>query len=93
MKTIFAVAAAALLAAAPAFAAEEYQAGPARPITAQVPAFDTGSAQTPHFDGQAALAGDPVLAGNASEASVESVNSQTVALGTVTAPASRLAQR
>jgi hypothetical protein len=75
MKTIFAVAVAAFLSAAPAFAQEEYQT-PALRLNDHVAAFDTGSAPYPQFTGQgAAVESETVLAPNASEAGVESLNS------------------
>jgi opacity protein-like surface antigen len=94
MKTIFAAASAAFLLAAPAFAAEEYQSGPALALHDQVAAFDTGSAQSPHFNGQNAVSTprERVVLGSGSEASVESPNSETVALAIGAAPSSVVSQ-
>jgi hypothetical protein len=93
MKTIFAAAFAVSLAAAPAFAAEEYQTGPALNLNDHVVAMDTGSAQYPHFDGQATVAqSETIVVPNASEASVESTNSLPVPFAR-SARVSRLAQR
>jgi hypothetical protein len=82
MKTLLAVAGAAFLFAAPAFAAEEYQFSPALTLADQVPSQDTGSAQMPHFDGQSTVATprEQIIARNANEASVESANSLPVAI-------------
>src|SRR3954454_6394340 len=85
MKTRFAAAAAAFLVAAPAFAAEEYQAGPALTLSDNIPLVDTGSAQVPAFNGRAVVSGarrSPV--GNGSESSVDTANSETVSLTGVT---------
>jgi len=84
MKTIFAAAAAAFLLAAPAFAAEEYPSGSPLVLGDQVPSLDTGSAQTPRFDGQdvVVLPRERVLQGSGAESSVDTVNSQSVPLGT-----------
>jgi hypothetical protein len=95
MKTIIAAACAAFLAAAPAFAAEEYQSGPALVLSDRVPSSDTGSAGLPRFDGPAAVTAPRLnlVTGNGSEGSVESMNSESVALGTWHASISRMAQR
>ena len=89
-----AVFAAALFAAAvPAVAGEEYQFGPALVLQDRVTASDTGSEQSPRFDGQYALATprEQIVAGNSNEGAVESRSSETVALAR--APAVSLAQR
>ncbi len=82
MKINFAIAAVLLtLAAAPVMAAEEYQAGVAHALDDRVATADTGSVQAPAFDGQHALATprEQIVAQSASEAPVESLNSETPA--------------
>ena len=82
MKTTFAAAAVLFLAAIPAMAAEEYPAGTPLVLQDRVAANDTGSAQAPRFDGQAAVATprEQIIARNASEASVETANSRPAVL-------------
>ncbi|MBV8913531.1 MAG: hypothetical protein JOZ05_10895 [Acetobacteraceae bacterium] len=95
MNTVLAAAAAALFFAAPAFAAEEYPSGSPLVLSDRVPASDTGSAGLPRFNGQA-LDTAPQLrltAPNGAEASVETMNSETVALGTYHASIGLTAQR
>ena len=77
-KTILAATILALSAAAlPAFAAEEYQDGPAAVVTSSTPTRDVGSAQTPAFDGGYALATptERLMLRNNSSAAVESKDS------------------
>lgn len=95
MNTYLAAAAAALLLAAPAFAAEEYPAGTPLVLGNQVPMVDTGSAQYPQFNGQSVATGPRlrVVAGNGAEASVETINSEAVPLGTYHASIGLLAAR
>ena len=83
MKTnIIAAAAVLVLAAAPAFAAEEYFTGPAITLSDRAPSSDTGSAQLPTFNG---LATSPrperMVIRSGSESEPESLNSQTAAYG------------
>ena len=79
-KTFLAASFLALSLAAPAFAAEEYQAGPARTITAETPTRDVGSVQYPAFDGAYDLTAprSSLLLGNANSATVEPLNSAPV---------------
>lgn len=77
-KTILAATILALSAAAlPAFAAEEYQAGPARPITSNLVTRDVGAAQTPVFDGAytTATPREQLVSRNSASQSIESLNS------------------
>lgn len=79
-KTFIAASILALSLAVPAFAAEEYQAGPARAITAETPTHDVGAAQYPAFDGAYDMTAprSVLLLGNANSATVEPLNSAPV---------------
>lgn len=95
MKTFIAVAGTAFLLAAPAFAAEEYQTGPALVLATAIPARDTGSAQYPRFNHAAAQMTQRLrlIETSSSESGVETLASGPVALGTANASIGLLAQR